>query len=344
VIYFSTRLFEADQRQDAWGGILAQYCGPFELQARHALDAQMEREMIAGLPCVRIAQNAQYMRRSRKELENTHQDYYYVMLQVGGQSRISQCGTEASMTPGSVVVLDSGRPLSMDYSGKNVHLCFHIPRNLLESTNRPAPRVGQVLTGASALLVGSLMQTAFTNARAFDESQGQALRDSLISLVWSAFTAADLPQNNSGVLDPPAKLRFIHAYIGGNLDAEDLSPLTIARACGLSVRHLHRLFNDSDTSLTRWVRRRRLDRCAADLRNAAMQDESITAIAFRWGFNDTAHFSRSFKAEFGQSARDYRAAALPNARASDEGNQQPDSHRVQKNSRREKSLSGADRS
>jgi AraC-like DNA-binding protein len=55
------------------------------------------------------------------------------------------------------------------------------------------------------------------------------------------------------------------------------------------------------------VRKLRLARCAADLRSAASDGTGITDIAFRWGFNDSAHFSKAFRAEFGQSPRDYRA-------------------------------------
>ena len=33
----------------------------------------------------------------------------------------------------------------------------------------------------------------------------------------------------------------------------------------------------------------------------------LTEIAYRWGFNDSSHFSRSFKAAFGCTAREFRA-------------------------------------
>ncbi|HYY00693.1 MAG TPA: helix-turn-helix domain-containing protein, partial [Mycobacterium sp.] len=34
----------------------------------------------------------------------------------------------------------------------------------------------------------------------------------------------------------------------------------------------------------------------------------ISVIAHRWGFSDTGHFSRSFKAHYGSSPTDYRNA------------------------------------
>jgi len=36
----------------------------------------------------------------------------------------------------------------------------------------------------------------------------------------------------------------------------------------------------------------------------------VTEIAFRWGFKDSAHFSRAFKREFGISPSEVRRVAL----------------------------------
>jgi AraC family transcriptional regulator, positive regulator of tynA and feaB len=35
-------------------------------------------------------------------------------------------------------------------------------------------------------------------------------------------------------------------------------------------------------------------------------DRPISVIAHRWGFSDTSHFSRTFKAHYGYSPTDYR--------------------------------------
>jgi AraC-like DNA-binding protein len=108
----------------------------------------------------------------------------------------------------------------------------------------------------------------------------------------------------------------VHHYILENLDGVDLSPRAIALANGVSVRQLHRVFSVTGTTVSHWVRKLRLARCAAELRSAGSRSEGITNIAFRWGFNDSAHFSKAFRAEFGQSPRAYRAQHLPLLRAS----------------------------
>jgi AraC-like DNA-binding protein len=53
------------------------------------------------------------------------------------------------------------------------------------------------------------------------------------------------------------------------------------------------------------VRARRLARAREDLTDS---DRPISVIAHRWGFSDTGHFSRSFKAHYGSSPTDYRNA------------------------------------
>jgi AraC-like DNA-binding protein len=75
----------------------------------------------------------------------------------------------------------------------------------------------------------------------------------------------------------------------------------------MSVRYLHRLFEDAGASVRATILARRLDRCRDAL--AGSPRRSISEIAFAWGFNDAAHFSRVFKARFGGSPRDLRAAA-----------------------------------
>ena len=55
-----------------------------------------------------------------------------------------------------------------------------------------------------------------------------------------------------------------------------------------------------------YVQTQRLERCKRDLGDPAYQARHIGEIAFAWGFNDLAHFSRIFKQRFGVSPREWR--------------------------------------
>lgn len=308
MIHFSTKPFEAQDRELAWREVLAQHCGPFEMQIGKDFEARMERDYVGDFPCARLIQNSHFMRRSRKELRDMRHDYYYVILQIAGRSRISQGNGDVDMSPGSVLVVDSGLPLSMQYRGKNAHLCVHLPRAELQECAGVLTRLGQRLSTASAQLVGSLMHTAVTHAPAVDRIHQRALQDSLLAVIGAALSSAqhESPQELATASAPYAVVQMIRDHINQNLDSERLSPRAIAHEYGMSVRHLHRLFKESETSFGDLVRRSRLDRCAADLRDAAMRAVTVTAIAHRWGFCDSAHFSRAFKSEFGQTPTEYR--------------------------------------
>lgn len=98
----------------------------------------------------------------------------------------------------------------------------------------------------------------------------------------------------------PVKL-WIEAHL-----AEALSAERIAAQCGISTRHLNRLFEREETSLMRYVWQRRLSRCHRELADPAQCGRSITELAFAAGFNDLSHFSRSYKAHYGRAPSDTR--------------------------------------
>ena len=57
-----------------------------------------------------------------------------------------------------------------------------------------------------------------------------------------------------------ARLGSIKAYIESNLGDPNLSLATIAKQNGISLRYLHQLFRLTDTSVSEWLRFRRLQR------------------------------------------------------------------------------------
>ena len=114
----------------------------------------------------------------------------------------------------------------------------------------------------------------------------------------------------------PEEMRsYVQKVIDESLSQPGLSPIGLANRLNISVRHLYRLFEEQDDSVCRYIQRARLKRSADDLTNPFLRSESITSIAYKWGFTDSAHFSRSFKKQFEQSPKDFRAHVLSAAMA-----------------------------
>lgn len=90
----------------------------------------------------------------------------------------------------------------------------------------------------------------------------------------------------------------------------DLTLHHIADQQRVSARYIQKLFQQAGISFSHYLRRRRLEHCHADLSSSAHRHLSISEICFRWGFNDAAHFSRSFGAEYGMTPRAFRQLHL----------------------------------
>lgn len=105
---------------------------------------------------------------------------------------------------------------------------------------------------------------------------------------------------------PEALLADVYAYVDEHLGEPDLSPARIAAAQHVSLRRLHTLFEGQDTTVSAWIRQRRLDRCRRDLLDPAQRSRPAHAIAARWGLPNAAHFTRLFKATYGLPPARYR--------------------------------------
>ncbi|MFI6931280.1 helix-turn-helix transcriptional regulator [Streptomyces sp. NPDC050287] len=79
---------------------------------------------------------------------------------------------------------------------------------------------------------------------------------------------------------------------------------------GFSLRYLHELFREADTTPRAWLYAQRLDCARAMLSGAGYDAQSISSIALRAGFKDASHFSRAFKSRYGTSPATYRRTAV----------------------------------
>src|SRR4030081_1705477 len=110
-----------------------------------------------------------------------------------------------------------------------------------------------------------------------------------------------------------ATLHRLCQTIERRLDDPDLTPARVADAEGISERYLQKLFEGSGSSFTHYLRERRLQRTSAGLSNPAQAAQSVSEIAYRNGFNDSAHFSRAFRHRFGVSPREFRQQEIERA-------------------------------
>lgn len=132
---------------------------------------------------------------------------------------------------------------------------------------------------------------------------GLSLAEMLLTLLRQTATRG----SETGATGAQASLLHrIYGTIERKLDDPEITLARIAQVEGISERYLQKLFESTGDNFTHYLRERRLQRCWAGLASPAEAHRSVSDIAFRCGFNDAAHFSRSFRERFGLSPRAFR--------------------------------------
>lgn len=236
--------------------------------------------------------------------------YFKVSLMLAGEGLLIQDGREAVLHRGDLAVYDTSRPYSLAFDDEFRSMIVMFPRHLI---TLPPDLVGELTAvrisgsdGLGAVIAPYLSQLA-ANLDQLAGSTGARLAHSALDLVTTVFTR-ELGLDDAAADPHRALMQRIRAYIDRNLASTDLSPASIASAHFISTRHLHGLFQEQGTTVSTWIRTRRLEQCRRDLIDPVYADRPVSAVAARWGFVDAAHFSRAFKAEFDISPSEYRAA------------------------------------
>ncbi len=110
-------------------------------------------------------------------------------------------------------------------------------------------------------------------------------------------------------LSPPTSVvvKYALAYLHRNY-AQDMTRKELAAAVGVSESYLSQIFHqEMGVSLWEFLNRLRIQQARTLLRTG---DETVTEIALRVGFNDSAYFSRVFRRLTGCSPSTYRAAPI----------------------------------
>jgi AraC-like DNA-binding protein len=303
---FTTDLLPASDRIDAWQWNAQQICGDCRIQLpRSSFHGAIEVRQVGGLPLTRFSSSSLSFWKWPSETANPDNRSCIVITQLAGSRRYTQNGSSVVLNPGDTTLIDSGRPWSSSCGTDCTRLYLRVPRWMMENRLRlrqipTTPRVCGTRGGAAVL--SRLSQSLYEEAERFEEDEGAAALDAYFQILSACFGRSEYEEQS-----PPQLSSRIQRFIDEHLQDPGLRPAEIAAAVDISIRHLHRLFSSSGSTLGECIRERRLEQCRNDLTNPALSRKTITEIAFSWGFSDSAHFSRSFHKQFGICPRAFRA-------------------------------------
>ncbi|MDZ4129015.1 MAG: AraC family transcriptional regulator [Hydrogenophaga sp.] len=105
-----------------------------------------------------------------------------------------------------------------------------------------------------------------------------------------------------------AALRLLKAeqFIAEHIADPLLDAKVVAKHVAMSVRHLNRVFEVHQCSVTQWIWRERLEMAHRQLVDPALMTRSISEIALGCGFSTQSHFAREFKSHYGLTPSQHR--------------------------------------
>lgn len=304
-------------RLQSWSEILAETHLAFEVHGTERTPGQFRgavtRRAIGDLMLVDCAASPFLGHRSQSVMsthgaQTLHESILGFQFVCKGLELVREGNRELALKAGDVVLWDGLEPTQVEIVESFYKRTLLFPRDRVASV---CPRLEDLSTppslrdSAPARLLVRYMNALALEVGSLEPAAGAAAANAALELLRAAVEPG-VPSSRSATR---AQMRAeIRRYVRTHLQDPALGPASIARAYAMSVRALHALFEDAETSVAGLVRSERLARCLEDLQRA--NGGSVTDIAFRWGFCDAAHFSRVFKRTFGATPSETRHAAL----------------------------------
>jgi AraC-like DNA-binding protein len=274
------------------------------------VSARFEYFVLGETRLLKSQNSTQRLIRTPAQLKGVDPELLSVSLKRSGTGAITQGPTRA-LHSGDLFVTAMWQPLEFfDSGGQNS--AFYFPLGRLGLSPDYAARASQAIQASPlASLLQRHLHMVSRNAGALSQGVAAAMiGQATIDLVRAALIAAvdEDPGGREGWDQDLTAV--VKSYIAQHLADPDLSADRIAKAMFISVRQLYKLWESEPRPLGQWMLERRLDAARHDLTSPHGHGQTIAAIARRWGFADSKHFSRRFRLAYGMSPREWRQATV----------------------------------
>ena len=267
-------------------------------------------QVTAGL--IELHASEHTTRRTHEHIKATPEPQYLLMFQAAGRSVFWQDDADqAVLAAGDFAIASAQQPYRWSFdAGDSVVFSLRFPQAFIDLPDHALKSVeARTLSSREGLgrHLAPFMASVVRDADLMRGPAGGRLARNLIDLFATGL--ADTLQRDQPARPVPLFVQ-VTDYIAENLADPDLDASSLSRAKHISTRYLQAIFQEQGTTVTDYIRDRRMAGARRDLADPALREAPIADIAVRWGYQDPAYFSRLFRREFGESPRDWRARAL----------------------------------
>lgn len=311
-----------DRRVEGWAETTALALVATQL---HFLDpsrltARLKALSLGDLQLSAISYSSLRSRRTRALIRRSDPELYQLALVNSGRQYLEQAGRSACLAGGDMVLYDSSLPFEASVAESAPaadSFVLQFPKKLLPLRPHQVDRLLAVPLpagkGVGRLLTRFLIDLSQEGSDCTPQDRTR-LQSTALDLV-SAVLAHHLDREGQVPHHCRQHVLFLRvsSFIQAHLGREDLAPASVAEAHQLSLRTLHRLFEQNGTTVAHFIRQQRLERVRSDLAALHLGHLPVHAIGARWGFPRPAAFSRVFRAAYGMPPGEYRRLCLGGA-------------------------------
>lgn len=276
------------------------------------IEGEIRADQLATLQVSTVTATAQHVHRTPALINRSDDDYFLVSIQRRGEGLVLQDGRAARLAPGDFALYDSTRPYELRFEQPFQQYVLRLPgatlRSALRDTHRLTASAVCGRQGAGHLMI-NMIETLASDIGTLAPASAAAVAESVTQILVAGLSTLPAAQQPSVSQLTRYHREQIKACAASRLRDPALSVAGIAAALHMSSSTLHRAWAGEACSLADWIRAQRLDAVRRELCDPGQAGRSVSDIAFGWGFNDAAHFSRAFRARFGCSARELRGTA-----------------------------------
>jgi AraC family transcriptional activator of tynA and feaB len=229
------------------------------------------------------------------------------LCQLEGKCTLTDPQRSARLGPGSLCLVPPDCDLVVDREGPFRQVLLQARAEHLDESFPRWPELATTAIDANSPGMRSLLDLlnfAISHCETLDVGSRERLGTTAMCLINKVLYHASSPQHTERSPKPrrctglaALHRQRIEKFIHENLRDPELSVAKIAEELGISTRYVHKLYEGESVQLMQRVLSQRLCECQRDI--AQRGSRSISEIAYSWGFNSTAHFSRAFKQRFG---------------------------------------------
>ena len=249
--------------------------------------------------------------RRAEDIQESDIPHCKLSLQIQGSSTMRQDGRETTLTAGDLALYVTHRPYELEYAHDQHSLVVYFPQSYLHLTpfqlETITARTVSRDQGLGRVMVPLFEQLA-ENIDVLEGPHAVALVQSALYMLVTVF-ASEL-DSQPGMNSDNLLFDQAQQFIAQNLGDPNLGPQSIADALFVSVRQLHARFSMQKTTVSTYIRTKRLERIREDLTNPLLKNDSISTISTRYGLHDASQVSRAFKTEFRESPSAFRTRVL----------------------------------